>query len=75
MLGLGPISSSPVGGLPVFTDLTVAFTEATITALAAAVWNQIVPLPDAPTITYGTQTLTADELEAISYAIWVKTIS
>jgi hypothetical protein len=57
-----------------FDATPIAFDEATINAIAAAVWATQLPLGSLPRFTYGTQTLSATELEVLSHAIWSKSL-
>jgi hypothetical protein len=54
--------------------LTVGFTEETIAQLAAAVFEKVLPLDDAPAVAYGAMTLSAAEIDVMARAVWSKTL-
>lgn len=56
------------------TPSVLTLSEAAIMAIAEAVWARVLPLSDSPPVSYGETGLSADDLDAISHAIWSRSL-
>ena len=54
----------------IVTPSALTLSEAAILAIADAVWARQLPLSSAPSVSYGATGLSADDLDAISHAVW-----
>lgn len=54
--------------------LATILDEASINAIAAAIWARVLPLDPDPVYSYGTTSLSANDLDAITRAVWRKTL-
>lgn len=56
------------------SPLLLTLTEGAILAIAEAVWARVLPLSDAPLVSYGSTGLSSDDLDAISHAVWSRSL-
>lgn len=54
--------------------IVTSLSESAILAIAQAVWERGLPLASEPVVTYGTTDLTQRDLNAISHAVWSKSL-
>lgn len=62
------------GSSATITAIVTSLSEASILAIAQAVWERGLPLTSEPVVTYGTTELTQRDLNAISHAVWSRTL-
>lgn len=58
----------------IVTPSALTLSEAAILAIAEAVWARQLPLSTSPPVSYGETGLSADDLDAISHAIWSRSL-
>ena len=56
------------------SPLSLTLTESAIIAIAEAVWTRQLPLTAAPSVIYGSTGISADDIDAISHAVWSRSL-
>ena len=56
------------------TPSVLTLSEAAIMAIAEAVWARVLPLSDSPPVSYGSTGLSSYDLDAISHAVWSRSL-
>lgn len=67
-------SSISAGAATGESPLSLTLTESAILAIAESVWARQLPLTAAPSVIYGSTGISADDIDAISRAVWSKTL-
>lgn len=67
-------SSISAGAATGESPLSLTLTESAILAIAEAVWARQLPLTAAPSVIYGSTGISVDDIDAISRAVWSKTL-
>lgn len=57
-----------------FSSVVLTISESSILAIANAIWERSLPLVSGVGITYGDVLLSADDLNAISHAVWSRSL-